>query len=157
MYAGRRKELKWVCQDREHVGSQRPKYNSEHDAFTGLPGVPFYWKVGCKGGRGRDELRHRHCPDIQRPGICTHGFDFIVKTMGFTDVFKQSSSDWFKQKRHHQKKVEKHNWAERETRKPEWKKEDESGVEGAEEIAEVSHHQSVGTAGPIPLGARCCH
>lgn len=89
MYAGRRKELKWVCQDREHVGSQRPKYNSEHDAFTGLPGVPFYWKVGCEGGRGRDELRHRHCPDIQRPGIYTHGFDFIVKTMGFTDIFKQ--------------------------------------------------------------------
>lgn len=34
-------------------------------------------------------MRYGHHPDIQGPVIYTYGFDFIVKTMGFTDVFKQ--------------------------------------------------------------------
>ena len=66
-----------------------PSTTVSTDAFNGLPGVPLCWKVGCEGGRGRDELRFRHYPDIQIPVIYTYGFDFIVKTMGFTDVFKQ--------------------------------------------------------------------
>ena len=89
MYACRGKELNVGVSGQRACGKSKAQYNSEHDAFTGLPGVPFYWKVGCEGGHDRDELRHRHCPDIQRPMIYTQGFDFIVKTMGFTDVFKQ--------------------------------------------------------------------